>query len=112
MVTCRSLATRRTSATKVAGIVTLCRTDLPVEDLVFVAIVLQYQECTRVVQMPVRYPLGDIFGRAGRFLESPRTTSRLHRATGTAPALERLAPRPGDSHRQRSHRDAGTGLHR
>jgi len=51
MVTCRSLATRRTAAAKVAGIVTLCRTDLADDALLLVAINPEYQECTRVVQM-------------------------------------------------------------
>src|SRR5437016_5191101 len=51
MVTCRSLATRRTSAANAAGIVTLCRTDLAADALFLVAIVSEYQECTRVVQM-------------------------------------------------------------
>ena len=49
MVTCRSLATRRTSAANDAGIVTLCRTDLDDAVLPLVAIISKYQTCTSVV---------------------------------------------------------------
>jgi hypothetical protein len=49
MVTCLSLATRRKSAAKVAGIVTLCRTDRAGAAFLFVPMFLEYQECTRVV---------------------------------------------------------------
>ena len=51
MVTCRSLATRRTSAANDAGIVTLCRTDLDDAVLLRVAMVSAYQHCTSVVYM-------------------------------------------------------------
>jgi hypothetical protein len=50
MVKCRSLATRRTSAARSAGIVTLCRTDLDATALLFADIVSEYQGCTRVVR--------------------------------------------------------------
>ncbi len=47
--------------------------------------------------------------RRWRFHEFPRTTSRIHCATGTTSALEHLAARPGHSHRQRFGGDAGAG---
>ncbi len=48
-VMCR-FATRRTSAARLAGIVTLCRTDLMDLALLLVAILAEYQYCTTVVR--------------------------------------------------------------
>jgi hypothetical protein len=51
IVTCRSLATRRTSAANVAGNVTLCRMNLADAALLFVAIPLECRWCTSLVRI-------------------------------------------------------------
>src|ERR1700733_6848111 len=56
------------------------------------------------------YPARVSVGRAvGGIREFPRTTSRVHCATGTTSALEHVAARLGHPHRRRSDRHAGAG---